>query len=67
MHLTRCNQATQNLAHLAAGGKRGQEQLDIFHTGGNYGLQVDGGQHGDGRHLGGGGPLGNGFLVTLAE
>jgi hypothetical protein len=67
MHLTRGNQATQNLAHLAAGGKRGQEQLDIFHTGGDHGLQVDGCQHGYSRDLRGGGTLGNSFLVTLAE
>jgi hypothetical protein len=65
--LARGHQTTQHLAHLAAGGERGQEQLDIFHAGGNHRLQVNRGQHGDGRNLGGGGAFGNGFLETLAE
>ena len=67
VNLARGHQAAQHLAHLAAGGERGQEQLDLFHAGGDHRLQVDGGKHRDGRHLGGGGAFGNGFLETQAQ
>jgi hypothetical protein len=65
--LARGYQAAQYLAYLAAGGERGQEQLHIFHAGGNHRLQVNGGKYGDGSHLGGGGAFSYGLLETLAE
>jgi len=51
VHLPRGYQAAQHFAHLAAGGQRSQEHLHLFHAGGDDGLQVDGGEHGDGGDL----------------
>jgi hypothetical protein len=45
VNLPRGKQTTEHFAYLAARGKRGQEQLNVFHSGCNNGLQVDGGEH----------------------
>ncbi len=67
MYLAGGYQAAKHLADLAAGGQWGQEQLNLFHARGDHGLQIDGGKHGDGRNLGGGGAFGNGLLEASAE
>ena len=65
--LARGDQAAQHFTHLAAGGERRQEQLDLFHAGGNHRLQVNRSKHRDGGHLRGGGAFGNGFLEAQAK
>jgi hypothetical protein len=45
MYLTRSDQAAKDFTHLAAGSKRGQEQLNLFHAGGDNRLQVDRSKH----------------------
>jgi hypothetical protein len=45
MYLARGYQTAQDFAHLAAGRERSQKHLDLFHAGGDNGLQIDGGKH----------------------
>jgi hypothetical protein len=65
--LARRHQTAQHLAHLAASGQRSQEQLNLFHTGGNHGLQIDRSQDRDGCYLRRRRTLGNGLLIALAQ
>jgi hypothetical protein len=67
VYLTGCNQSAQHFTHLAAGSKRREEELYIFHGGGDDGLQIDGSENRDGGDLRGGCALGNGLLEALAE
>ena len=61
------DQSAQNFAHLAARGERSKEHLDLFHAGGDHGLQVDGGKHGDRGDLRGGSAFGDGLLEAGAQ
>ena len=62
VHLAGGHQAAEHFAHLAARRQRGQEQLDLFHAGGDHRLQIDGGKHRNGRDLRGGSAFGDGLL-----
>jgi hypothetical protein len=39
------DKAADDFPYLAAGSEGGQEELNIFHAGGNHGLQIDGGKY----------------------
>ena len=67
VHLTGGHQPAKHFAHLAASGQRSQEQLDLFHAGGDDGLQVDGSEHRDRGDLRGGCAFGNGLLEADAQ
>jgi hypothetical protein len=41
VNLARRNQPAQHFAHFAASRQRSEEEFDLFHTGGNHGLQID--------------------------
>lgn len=45
VNLTCGDQSAQHLTHFAACGKRGEEELNFFHAGGDDRLQVDRGEH----------------------
>jgi len=45
MNLAGCDQPADNFADLAASRQSGEEELDIFHGCGNYGLQVNGSKY----------------------
>lgn len=67
MHLPGGDETAEDFAYLAARCERGQEQLDVFHAGSDYGLQVNGREDRDGRDLRSGCSLGNGFLEAEPE
>jgi hypothetical protein len=67
MHLAGGHQTAEHFANLAARSERSQEQLDLFHAGRDDSLQIDGGKHGNRRHLRGGGAFGNGFLIARPQ
>jgi hypothetical protein len=67
MDLTRGDKATQYFAHLAPRGQRGEEELNLFHAGGDYGLEIDGGKHRNRRDLRRRGAFSDGLLIAMAK
>ncbi len=67
MDLAGGDQAAQHFAHLASCGQRSQEELNLFHAGGDYRLKIDGGKHRNGRDLRRRGAFGDGLLIAMAK